>query len=282
MVEARSHLGEARTQSRWTAAPVLLLALTLAYLGVIIVLPLGALVVRAMSLGFGNLLTAMRNANAVHALQVSLSLAAIAVAVNCVVGVAGALVLVRHRFVGRRALDAIVELPLAISPVAIGLTFLLLFGRGGWLAPGLASLGVKLPFAFPGMVLATLFVTLPYTLREVVYVLREIGTTEEEVAATLGASPIQTFVRVTLPNVRHALGYGVLLTAARALGEFGAVLVIGGDITESTQTATTYIYAAIEERNAAGAYGMALVLAATSVGLLIGIDWLGHRRRGAA
>lgn len=262
-----------------TPAGVVLLAVTVGYLVLVLVVPLGALLVRAISAGATALFESLRTPAAVHGLEMSLVLAAIAVAVNGVVGVAGALVLVRHRFVGRRVLDALVELPLAISPVAIGLSFLLVFGRNGWLEPTLLAMGVKVTFAFPGMVLATLFVTLPFTLREVAYVLVELGTSEEEAAETLGASRAQTFWRVTLPNLRHALGYGVLLTAARALGEFGAVLVVGGDISESTRTATTFIYASVEERNEAGAYGMALVLAAISAALLLGIEWTRKRRR---
>jgi sulfate transport system permease protein len=262
-----------------TPAGAALLAVTVGYLALVLVVPLGALLVRAVAAGGGALVASLRTPAAVHGLEMSLVLAAIAVAVNGAVGVAGALVLVRHRFVGRRALDALVELPLAISPVAIGLSFLLVFGRGGWLEPALLALGLKVTFAFPGLVLATLFVTLPFTLREVAYVLEELGTSAEEAAETLGASRAQTFWRVTLPNLRHALGYGVLLTAARALGEFGAVLVLGGDISESTRTATTFIYASVEERNEAGAYGMALVLAATSAALLLGIEWTRKRRR---
>jgi sulfate transport system permease protein len=257
---------------------IALITLVVVYLGVVLVVPLASLVQRAAAAGWRTLVEALRTPTALHALAMSLALALIAVLVNGVVGVAGATVLVRHRFVGRRVLDALVELPLAISPVAVGLALLLVVGREGWFAPVLQALDVKVPFAFPGMVLATLFVTFPFTLREVAYVLEELGTQEEEAAATLGASPLQTFFRVTLPNLRHAIGYGVLLTAARALGEFGAVMVVGGDITESTRTATTFIYASVEERNEAGAYGMALVLAATSTLLLLGIEWMRKRR----
>ena len=149
-----------------------------------------------------------------------------------------------------------------------GLAFLLLFGRSGWFQPLFEPLGLRVAFAFPGLILATLFVTLPFTLREVALVLEELGTTEEDAAATLGASAWQTFLRVTLPNFRHGLTLGATLTVARALGEFGAVLVLGGAIANKTQTATTFIYAAVEERHEAAAYGMAMLLAAASVALL--------------
>jgi sulfate transport system permease protein len=205
-------------------------------------------------------------AEALHALGLSLVSAAISVVVNGVFGVAGAIVLTRHRFFGRRILDALVDLPLALSPVMTGLAFLLLFGRSGWLAPLLGD--VRVAFAPPAVVLATLFVTLPFTLREVALVLEEIGDTEEQAAATLGASPWQTFARVTLPNVRGGLVAGTLLTLARALGEFGAVLVVGGGIANHTETATTFIHAAVDERHEPAAYGMALLLAAVAIALL--------------
>ena len=134
-------------------------------------------------------------------------------------------------------------------------------------------------FSFPGLVIAALFVTLPYTIREVAYVLEEIGIGEEEAATTLGASPMQTFFRVTLPNIRIALGYGLLMTAARTLGEFGAILVLGGSISGQTQTATTFIQDAIEERQLPEAYGMALVLGITSVTLLLGLESVKGRRQ---
>jgi len=162
--------------------------------------------------------------------------------------------------------------------VMTGLAFLLIFGRGGWLDGPLDLLGLKVTFAVPGLVLATLFVTFPFTLREVAYVLEELGTSEEQAAMTLGASPWQTFWLVTLPNIRFGLGYGIVLTLARALGEFGAVLVVGGAISGRTQTATTFIYNALEERQEAAAYGMALLLAVISVALLVAIEWLKRRR----
>jgi sulfate transport system permease protein len=254
-------------------------AVVVLYLGSILLLPLSAIVVQVFRAGVGPLLRTFDDAAAVHGLRLSFVLAAIAMLANGVVGVAGALVLTRHRFLGRRLLDALVDLPLAVSPVMTGLAFLLLFGRSGWLDPALDAAGWKVAFAFPGLVVATLFVTFPFTLREVAYVLEELGTDEEEAAATLGASPWQTFVRVTLPNVRYGLGYGVILTTARALGEFGAVLVLGGAISGHTQTATTFIYNALEERQEPAAYSVALVLALASVLVLAALEWLKRRRR---
>lgn len=250
----------------------------LLYLGVVLVAPLGALLAEAARTGFGTIARELMSEDALFGLRQSLVLAAIAVVANGVVGVAGALVIVRQRFVGRAALDALVDLTLAVSPVMTGLAFLLLVGRTGWLAPVLERFDLRVAFAFPALVLCTLFVTLPFTLREVAHVLEELGRDEEDVAATLGATPWQTFYRVTLPNVRHALVLGTTLTAARALGEFGAVLVVGGAISGRTQTATTFIYAASEERRDAATFGMALVLALASALLLLALESL--KRRG--
>jgi sulfate/thiosulfate transport system permease protein len=227
----------------------------------------------------GEALRALGRPDALAALRMSLVLTAISAVVNAVVGTLGALAIVRQRFLGRTLLNALSDLPLAISPVMIGLAFVLLVGRGGWLAAPFDALGFKLLFSFPGLVIGTLFVTLPYTLREVAYVLEEIGTSEEEAAATLGASPWQTFWRVTLPNIRVGLGYGLLMTVARSLGEFGALLVLGGSISQQTQTATTFIHDMIDERETAAAYGMALVLALLSIGLWALIEWAKRRRK---
>jgi sulfate transport system permease protein len=263
---------------RLNTGQVFVLVLVLAYLVLILALPLGAMVLRALEAGPTTLLVALDDPSALQGLKLTLLLALIALAANGVLGVGAAVVLVRHRFFGRRLLNALADLPLAVSPVMTGLAFLLVFGRGGWLEPVLEFGGWKVAFAFPGLVLGTLFVTFPFTLREVAYVLLELGTDEEEAAITLGASPWQTFHRVTLPNIRYGLGYGLVLTLARALGEFGAVLVIGGAISGQTQTATTFIYNALEERQEAAAYGMALILALASVLFLLAMEWLKRQR----
>lgn len=253
----------------WTRGQVGLLAAVIAYLGLVLVLPLAALVSRASAGGFTALTDVFADPEARRGLALTLGLAGLALVVNGLFGVAGALVLVRQRFPLRNLVDALVDLPFAISPVMVGLAFLLIFGRGGTLHPLLDALDWRVVFAFPGVLIATLFVTLPFTLREVAYVLAELGEDEERAAATLGASRWQVFWRVTLPNIRFGLGYGATLTVARALGEFGAVLVLGGAISGRTQTATTFIYTAIEERKESAAYGMALVLALASALLLV-------------
>jgi len=247
---------------------VAVLGLVLTWLAIILVIPLAALTWTVFS-QLTETVHTLLTPDALFALGQSITIAAIALIVNGVLGVIGALVLVRQRFWGRRVLDALVDMPLALSPVMTGLAFLLLFGRNGILGPTLEALDVRVAFAFPSLLIATLFVSLPFTVREVALVLEELGTSEEESAATLGASSLQTFFYVTLPNIRNGLSLGATLTVARALGEFGAVLVVGGAIAGATQTATTYIYVAMEERQVAGAYGMAMILATAAAGLLL-------------
>lgn len=263
---------------RWTAGRVALTLAVFLYLVVVLVLPLLALVVETVRTGLPTVVDALRAPDAQFAIRQSLVLMVIAVVVNAVVGVATAIVLVRQRFRGRALLEGCIDLSLSISPVMIGLAFLLVLGRDGWVWPWLDAMGFRVAFAFPGMVIATLFVTLPYTIREVMHVLVEVGEDEEQVAATLGASWWRTFWRVTLPNVRRGLLLGLTLTAARALGEFGAVLVLGGAISRRTETATTYIFGATEERHEAGAYGMALMLGVVSMLILVVIEHVKQRR----
>jgi sulfate transport system permease protein len=181
-----------------------------------------------------------------------------------------ALALVRTRFPGRGLVNAIVDLPLALSPVVAGLALFLLYGRGGWLG-GLADHGIKILFAVPGMILATMFVSLPFVVREVVPVLREIGTEQEQAAETLGASPFQTFWKITLPAIRWAVAYGVVLTTARAIGEFGAVSVVSGRIEGRTETLPLYVQAQFEQFNVQGAYAASVVLALIAVATVVGL-----------
>ena len=235
----------------------------LGYLAVLLVAPVGYVFWRTFEHGFGPAWEAVSAPDAVHALKVTLILAAIAVPANTVFGVLCALAVVRHRFPGAGIVNAVVDLPLALSPVVVGLSLLLLYGRGGWLG------GHGVVFALPGMVLATIFVSLPFVVREVVPVLREIGTEQEQAAATLGASALQTFRRVTWPAIRWATAYGVVLTTARALGEFGAVSVVSGRITGKTQSLTLYVQDEYQSFNDTGAYASAVVLALIAVTTLI-------------
>src|SRR5436305_10676802 len=206
----------------------------LGYLAFLLLVPVGLVFYRTFEHGRHPAWAAVTNPQAQHALWLTLLIAAIAVPANTVFGVVLAIALVRHRFPGRGLVNAIVDLPLALSPVVVGLSLYLLYGTGGWLG-GLAVHGIKILFALPGMALATMFVSLPFVVREVVPVLREIGTEQEQAASTLGASALQTFRRVTWPAIRWATAYGVVLTTARVLGEFGAVSVVSGHLAGQTE-----------------------------------------------
>ena len=201
----------------------------------LLVAPVGYVFWKAFEHGVGPAWDAVTTPDALHALKVTLILTAIAVPANTIFGVLCALAIVRHRYPGAGIVNAVVDLPLALSPVVVGLALLLLYGRGGWLE------GHGVVFALPGMVLATIFVSLPFVVREVVPVLREIGTEQEQAAATLGASALQTFVRVTWPAIRYATAYGIVLTTARALGEFGAVSVVSGRLAGETESLTLFV-----------------------------------------
>ena len=204
----------------------------------------------------------------------------ITVVVTTFFGVITAWVLVRQRFVGKSLLNALVDLPFALSPVTVGLAAVILFGFGGWLEPFFDARGIQVIFAVPSMVLVTIFICIPFTIREVVPVLEEIGKDEEDAARTLGASIMQTWRKVTLPNIRWGILYGVALTIARSIGEIGAVLIVSGLIKGKTETATLFIFTAIEERQEAEAYIVALTLAAVSIVLLVGIETARHRIEG--
>ena len=235
----------------------------LGYLAVLLAAPVGFVFWRTFEHGVGPAWAAVTSHDAVHALKVTLILVAIAVPANTVFGVMCSLAIVRHRFPGAGIVNAVVDLPLALSPVVAGLALLLLYGRGGWLG------GHGVLFALPGMVLASIFVSLPFVVREVVPVLREIGTEQEQAAVTLGASAFQTFLRVTWPAIRWATAYGVVLTTARALGEFGAVSVVSGRLVGQTETLTLYVQDRYVGFDTVGAYAAAGVLALIAVATLI-------------
>ena len=232
----------------------------LGYLALLLLLPVGLVFYRTFEHGFHPAWAAVTNPQALHALWLTLIIAAIAVPLNTLFGVVLAIALVRHRFPGRGLLNAVVDLPLALSPVVVGLSLYLLYGTGGWLG-GLAGHGIKILFSLPGMILATIFVSLPFVVREVVPVLREIGTEQEQAAWTLGASPLTAFRRVTLPVIRWGITYGVVLTTARAIGEFGAVSVVSGNIAGRTETLTLHVQERFQSFDLTGAYTASVELA---------------------
>jgi sulfate transport system permease protein len=255
-------------------------AVAVAYLLALLALPVGLICWRTFANGAGPVWHALTSASARHALEVTGSVAAVAVVANTLSGVGLAVLLVRHRFPGRRLLDALVDLPLAVSPVVVGLALILVYGRTTGFGAWLAEHGVKVIFALPGMVLATVFVSLPLVLREVAPVLEEVGIEQEQAAWTLGASAAQAFRRVTLPAIRWALAYGVVLTLARALGEYGAVAVVSGRLVGKTQTATLFVEERYQNFDQPAAYAMAVALAAVAVVILLVINLLRPREGG--
>jgi sulfate transport system permease protein len=257
-----------------TSRPVRITLITVAVLWValLLVAPLAGIVWTAVKGGWQIVTDTLAAADVRHAFVLTVIIALVTVVVTAVFGTIVALVLARDRFPGRRLLSALVDLPLAVSPVIVGLMVVILFGRGGWFEPFFAARGVQIIFALPSMILVTIFICIPFVIREVAPVLQELGTEEEDAARTLGASSLRTFFRVTLPNVRWALLYGIALTTARALGEIGAVLIVSGAIQGQTETATLYVLRALEERQDASAYVVAIVLAMASILLLAGIE----------
>jgi sulfate transport system permease protein len=242
---------------------------SLGYLALILIAPVGLIFYRAFEHGLGAFWSAITTPNAVHALKLTLEVAVVAVPLNTAFGILCALAIVRHRIPGMGLVNAIVDLPMALSPVVVGLSLYLLYGLNGWFGPWLTSHGHRILFAYPGILLATVFVSLPFVVREVVPVLREIGTEQEEAAVTLGASALTTFRRITLPAIRYAVAYGVVLTTARCLGEFGAVAIVSGGIEGRTQTLTQYVQASYENFQQTNAYAASVLLAALAVLTLV-------------
>jgi sulfate transport system permease protein len=257
-----------------------LIGLVIGYVGLLVLWPLAAVLQGAFAEGAGGFVAVLADPEVQRAFGLTIALAAGALVVNAVLGLVVAWVLVRHDFRGRAFFNGIVDLPFVVSPVIAGYMVILLFGRRGWLAPLVEALDLEVVFAVPGMLLVTIFVALPFVVRELMPVLQEIGPEPEQTAYTLGASGWQTFRRVTLPGIRWGLAYGLTLTLARALGEFGAVLVVGGAVSGRTETATLFIFRALEERQYTGAYAAAIVLALVSFAELIGMGLL--RRRSEA
>jgi len=249
------------------------------YVSILILAPLTRLVIGAFAGGISPIFSALSEPDVLSAFGRTLMISLLTVIVHAFFGTITAWVLVRHQFPGRKLLNGLIDMPFAVSPVVVGYMLLLLFGRNGVFAPLLAQWDIRIAFALPGMILATLFVTLPFMVRELIPVLEAFGVQQEQAAATLGANGWQTFWHVTLPAIRWGFVYGLTLTFARALGEFGAVLVIGGGVQGRTETATLYIYRALDERQTIGAYSAALVLGLFSMILIMSIDWWRRRAK---
>jgi sulfate transport system permease protein len=252
------------------------------YVGVLLLGPLAGIVYSALKEGLGAVFSTLTNPDVVHAFYLTFIITLITVVTTTVFGVAVALVLARDDFPGKRLVSALVDLPLAVSPVIVGLMAVLLFGRGGWFEPFFTARGIQIIYAVPAMVLVTIFVVIPFVTREVAPVLEELGTEEEQAAWTLGASRLQAFFRVTLPNIRWGLLYGIALSTARAIGEIGAIIIVSGAIQGQTETATLYILRVFDQArtpaDATQGYVVALCLALISVLILVGIEISKHRR----
>jgi sulfate transport system permease protein len=239
----------------------------------------GMIFYRTFEHGLAPVVSAVSAPNAVHAFWLSIEIVAIAVPLNTMFGIGMALLLERGRFRGRALLGMLIDLPFAISPVVIGLALVLVYGKSGWFGNWLAGHGIQVIFSVPGMVLATAVVSLPFVARETMPVLRELGAESEQAAATLGATTWQTFWRITLPGIRWGVVYGIVLTTARALGEFGALSIVSGRIEGQTQTLPLYVQDRFENFDTTGAYTAAVVLALLALGTLLAMNLLTRRTR---
>jgi len=260
--------------TRW-----LLRVLAIGYVFFLVAWPVGLLVRRTFDGGLQNLSDMLSDDRAVAALQLTAVVAFWAVLINLVFGVTISILLVRYQFPGKRVLSALIDLPLSVSPVVVGLALVLVYnGRDGWFGPTLEDNGLQVIFNSPGMIMATCFVALPLVIREVVPVLTEIGDDQEQAARSLGASARQTFLRITLPSIKWAVVYGVVLALARSIGEFGAVKIVSGNITGRTQTATLAVEAKYQNFQQPEAYSIAFLLALVCIGCLVVVAVLRPKR----
>jgi sulfate transport system permease protein len=254
--------------------------LALGYLALLLAIPVAMVFYRTFEHGLGPAFEAVTTPSAQHAFWLTCLMVSIAVPLNTIFGVGLALALVRGRWRGKTLVSAIVDLPFAVSPVVVGLALILVYGNAGWIGTWFTEHGIRIIFSTPGMVLATVFVSLPFVVREVVPVLREIGVEQEDAARTLGASAAQTFWRITLPAIRWGVAYGVILTTARALGEFGAVAVVSGKIEGQTETMTLFVEQRFQAFDLTGAYAASVVLALLAVIVICTMTLLDRRKEG--
>lgn len=261
--------GSAASQREKPWVKWVLIASAVGYLALVLFIPALNVFVQAFNKGLDPFFSNLTSVDFTHAATLTLLIALIVVPVNTVFGLCAAWVIARNKFPGRTLLISILDVPFAISPVVAGLMIVLLYGRLGWFGGILEALNFKVIFAFPGMVLATAFVTLPFVAREVIPVLEEAGTDQEEAAKTLGANDWQIFWRVTLPNIRWGLLYGVILTNARAMGEFGAVSVVSGNIAKKTQTLPLFVEESYKQYATQAAFSAAVILACLAVVTLV-------------
>jgi sulfate/thiosulfate transport system permease protein len=265
----------ARTgRSRWGLRTIAVL-----YVGILVLLPVVLVIWRTFRPGLSEFFNALSQAQTVHAFKLTAIVAGIAVVINTVFGVGVALLLARYRFPGRGLLSAFIDLPVSISPIVVGLALILVYGHGGWLGSAVGSVGISIIGSIPGMVLATVFVSLPLVARAIIPVLENEGTDQEQAAQSLGASALTRFLRITLPTIRAAAAYGIVLSIARCLGEYGAVLVVSGNIEGQTETATLRIDNLYEtDLDANAAYAVTFVLVAIAVLAIVVITVIRRRQ----
>ncbi|HMS87893.1 MAG: sulfate ABC transporter permease [Acidimicrobiales bacterium] len=260
----------ARRRRERTATTYVFRVIVSAYLLLLVAWPVSLVAQKTFEDGTTSLRGILEDPDVLHALRLTVTIAAISVVINTVFGVGMSLLLVRYEFPGKRLLSALIDLPLSVSPVVVGLALVLVYGgRSGWFGPTLESAGFQVIFAVPGMVMATVFVALPLVIREVVPVLEEIGIDQEQAARSLGASAWQTFRRITLPSIRWAVVYGVVLSTARSLGEFGAVKVVSGNLLGETRTATLVVEEKYLNFDKGGAYATAFLLTLVAVACIV-------------
>jgi len=245
---------------------------------VMIIVPISGIIKQVFTYGLSLFIDAITTPEARHSFWLTTIITVTAILVNTLFGVIMALVLVKQDFRGKLCVEGLLDLPFAVSPVVAGFMFIILFGPHGWIGSWFEARNIKIIYALPGMIIATLFVTLPFVAREVIPVLKEFGLEQEEAACILGASKWKTFWKVTLPSIRWGLIYGITLTMARSIGEFGAVLVVSGSIINKTQTATLHIHQQFTDFNYAGAFSAAIVLAFLSFSLLITMKLIYSRK----
>lgn len=262
-----THKKPAAKQNSWV--PLVLIGISIAYLGLVLYIPALNVFYQAFKKGVGPFLSNLTEPHFLHSIRLTILLAAIAVPLNTIFGLCTAWALARRQFRGRSLLLSIIDLPFAISPVVAGLMLVLLYGRQGWFGGWLHANDIRIIFAFPGMLLATMFVSMPFVAREVIPVLEEAGADQEEAAKTLGANGWQTFWRVTLPSIRWGLLYGIILTNARAMGEFGAVSVVSGNLAGKTQSLPLFVEEAYKQYETEAAYSAAVLLALLAVVTLV-------------
>ena len=248
--------------------------LALGYLALLLAIPLVMIFVKTFENGISEPLDSITSPEGQHAFWMTIVCVAIAVPLNTVFGVMCALMLVRQNFRGKAVINSLIDLPFAVSPVVIGLALFLVYGVDGFIGGPLSDAGIQIIFSTPGLILATVFVSLPFVVREVMPVLQEIGDDQEQAATTLGSSPWQTFWRITLPSIRWGVTYGVVLATARSLGEFGAVAVVSGRISGQTETLPIFVQSEFDNFNVEGAYAAAILLALLAIVVLVSMNLL--------